>query len=97
LNTAKEIWETVKQTYSKVQDATMIFEVKSKISTTNQGQLIVTEYYNRMKGLWLELKYYQAIKMVCSEDVATLNQIFERDRIVEFLAGLYPEFNQVRI
>ena len=50
-----------------------------------------------MKGLWLELDHYQAIKMVCSEDVATLNQIFKREWIVEFLAGLNPEFDQVRI
>ena len=35
--------------------------------------------------------------MVCKEDVDTLNQFVERDRIVEFLAGLNPEFDQVRI
>lgn len=35
--------------------------------------------------------------MVCSEDVATLNQIIEIYRIVEFVAGLNPEFDQVRI
>ena len=37
------------------------------------------------------------IKMICWEDAATLNQIIERDRIVEFLAGLNPEFDQVRV
>jgi len=35
--------------------------------------------------------------MVCSEDVATLNQILEKDRIVEFLAGLNSEFDQIRV
>ena len=75
----------------------MIFEVKTKISSTKQGRSTITEYYNKMKGLWLELDYYHAIKMVCSEDATTLSQIFERHRIIEFLAGLNPEFDQVRI
>ena len=75
----------------------MIFEVKTKINSTKQGQLTVTEYYNQMKSLWLELDQYQAIKMVCQEDVATLNQIIERDRNVEFLVGLNHEFDQVKV
>ena len=97
LGMAKEIWETISQTYSKVKDATVIFEVKIKINSTRQSQSTITEYYDKMKELSLELDQYQAIKMVCSEDVATLNQIFERDRIVEFLAGLNPKFDQVQI
>jgi len=75
----------------------MIFEIKTKIGSTRQGQLNITEYYNRMKGLWLELDHYQDIKMVCSANATTLNQIFERDRILEFLASLNPVFDQVRI
>ncbi|XP_052170824.1 uncharacterized protein LOC127787025 [Diospyros lotus] len=35
--------------------------------------------------------------MVCSADIATLSQIFERDRVVEFLAGLNSEFDQIRV
>ena len=35
--------------------------------------------------------------MVCREDATTLNRIIERDRIVEFLAGLNPDFGQVRV
>ncbi|XP_052195607.1 uncharacterized protein LOC127803432 [Diospyros lotus] len=50
-----------------------------------------------MNGLWLELDQYQEIKMICSDDAATLSRIIERDRIVEFLAGLNAEFDQVRI
>ncbi|KAL5734449.1 hypothetical protein ACOSP7_032310 [Xanthoceras sorbifolium] len=37
LNTAKEIWETIKQTYSKVRDAAKIYEIKMKIAATKQG------------------------------------------------------------
>ena len=97
LSTAREIWEVAKQTYSKVQDVSVIYEVKTKISSTKQGGMTVTEYYNSMNGLWLELDQYQKIKMVCSANAATLNKIMERDRIVEFLAGLNSVFDQVRV
>lgn len=35
--------------------------------------------------------------MVCSEDDVILTSMLERDRIVEFLVGLNPEFDQVRV
>ena len=38
LTTAKEVWEMVRYTYSKVHDATQIFEIKTKISGTKQGE-----------------------------------------------------------
>ncbi|KAG8381704.1 hypothetical protein BUALT_Bualt05G0000400 [Buddleja alternifolia] len=97
LPTAKDIWDTVKRTYSKVQDASVIFEIKTKITSTKQGSLSVTDYYNQMNGYWIELDHYQDVKMVCSEDATTLTTMLERDRIVEFLAGLNPEYDQIRI
>ena len=38
LSTAKEVWKVVRQIYSKVCDAAQIFEIKSKISATKQGE-----------------------------------------------------------
>lgn len=35
--------------------------------------------------------------MLCSADAVNLNQIIERDRIVEFLAILNSKLNQVRV
>ena len=55
LNTAREVWETVQQTYSRVKDVLVIFDVKTKINGAKQGHATVTEYYNLMRGLWLEL------------------------------------------
>jgi len=50
LSIAKDIWETIKKTYSKVQDALVVFEIKTKISSTKRRTLLVTDYYNRMNG-----------------------------------------------
>ncbi|TXG53873.1 hypothetical protein EZV62_019129 [Acer yangbiense] len=97
LTTAKDIWEAVKQSYSKVQDAAQIYELKTKISSTKQGSLSVIEYYNLLKSLWLELDHYQNLKMKCGDDIATLREYVECERIFEFLAGLNAEFDQVRV
>ena len=78
-----------------MQDATLIYEIKTKITTTKQGTLSITEYYNVMKGLWLELDYYKNFQMKCSEDVAMLLKFVERERIFQFLTRLTIEFDQV--
>lgn len=44
LGTTKEIWDTIKETYSKVCDAAQIYEIKMKISATKQGIRTVTKY-----------------------------------------------------
>ena len=56
--TVREIWGVVRQTYSKIQDASQIYEIKIKITVTKQGSLSIIEYLNMMKRLWLELDYY---------------------------------------
>lgn len=43
LSTAKKIWEAIQQTYSKVRDATQIYELKTKVHNTKQGTLSITE------------------------------------------------------
>jgi len=49
LVTAKDIWDAVRQTYFKVKDAALIYEIKTKLWMTKQGNMMVIEYYNTMK------------------------------------------------
>ena len=60
------------------------------LHTANQSS------YNIMKSLWLELDYYQIIKMKCSEDVVMILKYVERERIFYFLAGLNVKYDQVK-
>ncbi|XP_011046793.1 PREDICTED: uncharacterized protein LOC105141310 [Populus euphratica] len=93
----QNIWDAVRQTYSKVKDVALIYEIKMKLSMTKQGNMMVIEYYNTMKSFWLELDYYQDFKMQCSDDAVILKNYVERERIFEFLAGLNIEFDQMRV
>jgi len=46
LKTAKEIWDAVKLTYSKVYDVAQIYEIKTKVAATKQGSQFITKYVN---------------------------------------------------
>lgn len=46
LNSVKEIGEA--------KDAAKVYEVKVKASAANQENMIVTEYANQLKSLWIE-------------------------------------------
>ena len=97
LSTAKEIWESVCHTNSKVKDAAQMYELKTRIQNTKQGILSITEYYNVIKSRWLELDQYQNLRMKCSIDAAMHQEFIEQERVYDFLAGLNVELDQVRV
>lgn len=74
LKTTWEIWEAICQTYSKMRDVALIYEIKTKISSTKQGTCSVIEYYNLVKSFWLELGYYHNVKTNCNKDVGMLQR-----------------------
>ncbi|KAL5545583.1 hypothetical protein UlMin_005270 [Ulmus minor] len=97
LPTAKDIWESIQQTYSKVNDAAQVYHVKIKTSAAKQGNKSVIEYANLLKNLWQEMDHYKCIEMKCSSDATALKKFIEKDRVYGFLAGLNAEFDQVRV
>ncbi|XP_048332297.2 uncharacterized protein LOC125423080 [Ziziphus jujuba] len=97
LATTKDIWDAIQQTYSKARDAGQVYEVKVKTMAAKQSSKTVTEYANQWKSLWQELDHYRMIKTKCSEDAAVLKDFIKQDRVYDFLMGLNPEFDQVRI
>ena len=62
-----------------------------------QGNRTITEYANQLKALGQELDHYQLIKIECSQDTMVLKNFIEQNRAYDFLVGLNPEFDQVRI
>ena len=68
--TEKDIWEAVRQTYSKVRDAPQIYEIKIKTSATKQGGRSITEHANLLENLWQEMDHYWCIEMKCNDDAA---------------------------
>ena len=97
LTTAKEIWDSICRTYSKACDATQVYEIKVTTNATKQGSRTVTKCANSLKNLWQELDHYRVSEMKCLKDTTILKNFIEKDRVYDFLAGLNPEFDQVRV
>lgn len=47
---AKDIWDAVNKTYSKVGFSSQVFQIKRRIMNTKQGTWSVTKYYKSLKG-----------------------------------------------
>ena len=95
LSTAKEVSDTISQTFSKKGNGVCIFELKTTINNTKQGDLTVTTYYNIMVVLWQELDMHQYLEMKAPKDVATA-EILEQDWVFELLAKPNLGFDEVR-
>ncbi|XP_011015916.1 PREDICTED: uncharacterized protein LOC105119472 [Populus euphratica] len=69
LVTAKDIWDAVRQTYSKVKDAALIYEIKMKLSMTKQGLNIE---FDQMR-----------VQILGKESLPSLNEVFSVIRAEE--------------
>ena len=97
LATAKDIWDFMSRTYSKANDDAQVYEIKIKTAATKQGSKSVTEYATFLQSLWQDLDHYRVLKTKCVADATLLKNFIEKDRLYDFLAGLNPDFDHVRV
>ena len=95
LSSSREIWDALRQTFSKKQDIATSYELKMKIFSTKQGAMTVTDCYEILTGLQTKLDKYQNLQVECSKDASTLADFVNRDRIFEFLSGLNSEYDPI--
>lgn len=51
LDTAHDIWTAAKQTYSRVDNDTQVYELRKKVHETKQKVLTVSAYYSELQTL----------------------------------------------
>ncbi|RVW79601.1 hypothetical protein CK203_049978 [Vitis vinifera] len=88
LPTAKDVWEAVRDMYSDLENSSQIFDLKSKLWQSRQGDREVTTYYNQMVTLWQELDLCYEDEWDCPNDSVRHKKREENDRVYVFLAGL---------
>ena len=59
--TAKEIWDSVQDMYSDLENSSQCFEIRFSIRTTRQGNLNVIEYFNILVELWHEMDLFSPL------------------------------------
>jgi len=58
LDTPKEIWEAVRDSYSMNQNVSPVFEVYEDLFSLRQGDKSLEDYYRHFKGMIDELNQY---------------------------------------
>ena len=95
-STTKEIWDSVKETYSDQENTSELFEIKGVLHNLQQGEISVTEYYNVLTRYWHQLDMSETISWNCQEDKKIYNNLVEKERIFKFLLGLNKDLDEVR-
>lgn len=95
-DTAKDIWDAVKETYSDVDNTSAVFEIKSILHDLRQGESSVTEYFNILNRHWQQLDIYEEVKWCCTEDQKKYKDLVGKERIYKFLLGLNKDLDEVR-
>jgi hypothetical protein len=96
LHTAKEVWDVAAQTYSKVGNVALKYDLKRQIHSLTQGDWLVANYFHKLRSLWQELDHYQNLQPMCAADAVQIEMI-EEERIYEFLGGLNSNYDPVRV
>jgi hypothetical protein len=94
-NTAREIWEDLKERFAQG-NGPRIFEIQKSISTLSQDQSSVSNYYTRLKSLWDELNNFRSIPDCSCGALKVLLDNKQHEYVMQFLMGLNDSFSHVR-
>jgi hypothetical protein len=97
LHTTKEVWDAAAQTYSKVGNAALKYDLKRRIHGLTQGVWLVATSFHKLRILWQELDHYQNLQPECDVAAIKIKKMIEEERIYEFLGGLNSKYDLVRV
>ncbi|XP_056689291.1 uncharacterized protein [Spinacia oleracea] len=102
--TAQELWEDVRERYGKC-NAPLLYDLQRSLTSIEQDDLSIAEYYGKMKKVWDELQVFDEIPscscgamLRCTCNL--LKKILEADqlkKLIQFLAGLHKDYDQVKV
>lgn len=86
LSMANEVWEVVKEMYFDGENSSQIFEIKTQLWQTKQGERKVKIYYLEMINPWQELNLDLKEECDCFTDNIRNKKRVENERVFKFLA-----------
>ncbi|KAK8954800.1 hypothetical protein KSP39_PZI002048 [Platanthera zijinensis] len=92
------LWAALTRTYGHTRVDTRIYSVFQEISTARQGDRSVYEYFTFLSGRFQELSYLEPLSAFPHpEDLLVAKRRQEKRETYQFLMGLRPEFEQIRV
>ena len=88
LPTTKDVWEAVRDCYSDLENSSQIYELKTQLWQSKQGEKDVTTFYNLMVTLWEELDQFYEDDWENPNDATKFKKREENDRVYMFLSKM---------
>jgi len=95
-DTAKEIWDAARETFSTTNNTAELFAVEGFLHDLRQGEDSVTQYYTKLSRLWQQVDLFENDVYENPRDEATHKKNIEKKRIFKFLLGLNRNLDEVR-
>ncbi|KAL5808179.1 hypothetical protein ACOSQ3_028870 [Xanthoceras sorbifolium] len=95
-DTAEEIWNAARDTYSNSDNTSELFGIESTLHDLRQGDMSVTQYSNSLTRNWQQLDMFEHPEWSCTKDGILYKELVEQKRIFKFLLGLNPNLDEVR-
>ncbi|XP_049934991.1 uncharacterized protein LOC126410289 [Nymphaea colorata] len=90
-NTAKDMWNSLRQTYSQDKNISKILQVQQKLLQMQQGDMDLTEYFTKLKFAYEKMN---SLKPPCKH---CLKSHMEQMIVVKFLAGLSSDYSPSKV
>ena len=95
LPSARDIWVAVRESYVDGKDMSHLFSLQRQCWKSSQGTRTVTEYWFELCALWQEIDLLTDEEWACPQDAARNKKNKDVDRVLLFLDGLNPSFDDV--
>ncbi|GAV59563.1 UBN2_3 domain-containing protein [Cephalotus follicularis] len=97
MESAKDMWDAISRQYSQKNNYAQAYEIRKESREMSQGGLSLVAYYSNLSHLWLQLDAYHNYRPSIPTELVTFQKDIEKERVYDFLAGLNPYYDQVRV
>ncbi|KAF3792380.1 hypothetical protein EJ110_NYTH10427 [Nymphaea thermarum] len=90
--TAKEVWDTLKEMYNEQNNLARVYQLQLDIANLTKDGKQTSLYLNKLRSLYDELAQYRP----ATTDADVFQKRFEEDKIFKVLASLGPNYENLR-
>ncbi|GAV83732.1 UBN2_3 domain-containing protein [Cephalotus follicularis] len=97
MESAKDIWDAISRQYSQKNNYAQAYEICKESREMSHGGLSLAAYYSNLSHIWQQLDAYRTHRPFIPTKLVTFQKDIEKERVYDFLAGLNPDYDQVRV
>jgi transposase InsO family protein len=88
---AKQLWESLKNVYGNLSNLSRVYEVKKAINNLKQEEMEFTQWFGKYRSLWAELDMLRPSTV----DPEEISKRLEQDRVFGMMMNLNPAYGDL--